>query len=205
MIGEKIGLLTVVSREHRDAKLGRMFMCRCDCGTEKLVPHSNLLTKNTKSCGCLKRRNSDLPFAGASRLREYQTWKHMLQRCYDESARGYVSYGARGVTVCDKWRNSFAEFLADMGTATTPKHTLDRIDSTKGYSPENCRWATMKEQQNNKTNNTLITFNGKTMNVKQWSEHLGISRANIHYRLKAKWPLEKVFSSGIFGPRGQPL
>lgn len=205
MIGERVGLLTVVSREHRDPKLGRMFKCRCDCGNEALVPHSNLLNWNTKSCGCLKRRKADLPFAGASRLREYQTWKHMLQRCHDPKTKSFGNYGAKGITVCERWRNSFADFLTDMGKAPTPKHTLDRIDTFAGYSPENCRWATMKEQQNNKTSNTLVTYNGMTMNVKQWSEYLGVSRANLHYRLKAGWPLEKVFSKGLFDVRGRPL
>ena len=129
----------------------------------------------------------------------------MLQRCYDPSNKSFGVYGAKGITVCDRWKTSFNNFLTDMGRATTAKHTLDRIDSAKGYSRENCRWATMKEQQNNRGNNTLITFQGQTMNVKQWSEHLGISRANIHYRLKVGWPLEKVFSASLFDPRGRPL
>jgi hypothetical protein len=129
----------------------------------------------------------------------------MKRRCGDPSNKSFHRYGGRGIKVCEAWERSFSVFLADMGYRPTEKHTLDRIDVNGDYTPENCRWATMKEQQNNRTNNTLVTFDGLTMNVKQWSEYLGISHANIQYRLKAGWPLVKVFSKGLFDPKGRPL
>lgn len=205
MIGTVVGLLTVVEKKHRDERLGRMFLCRCDCGAELLVPHSNLLTKNTKSCGCLKLRKNDLPFKGASRLREYQIWKHMLARCYDEKSKSYQHYGAKGVRVCDDWKVSFSAFLQDMGLRPSLEHTLDRIDTTLGYSAANCRWATMKVQQNNKRSNHLVTFQGKTMNLTQWAEHLGVNKHNLAYRVRSGWPLEKAFSSGVFDSHGRPV
>lgn len=195
MIGKRIGLLTVVTRLNRDQKLGQLFLCRCDCGNEKVVPHSNLLTENTRSCGCLRRRRSKIPFAGASELREYNVWRHMRDRCLNPKAKAYPAYGGRGVILCDAWRDSFSAFLADMGPAPSRQHTIDRIDNYKGYEPGNCRWADWHTQQNNKRNSRMIELDGVTKTLAQWSDLFGVKRQTAFNRFKRGVRPELIFST----------
>jgi hypothetical protein len=101
---------------------------------------------------------------------EYRTWVGMKARCYKPSSAAYYKYGARGITVCERWQ-TFENFLADMGPKPTPKHTLDRIDGSKGYSPDNCRWASHTEQQRNLKNNVYLEYNGKSMIAADWAAH----------------------------------
>jgi hypothetical protein len=95
----------------------------------------------------------------------------------------------KGITVCERWL-SFEAFFADMGPKPTPQHTIDRIDNTRGYSPDNCRWATHKEQANNKTNNRTVTYEGITQTLMAWAEQLGVDEARIRWRLNRGWPVE---------------
>lgn len=132
----------------------------------------------------------------------YDTWANMIQRCHNKKCSGYKKYGAKGILVCPEW-HTFENFYEDMGDMPSLKHTIDRIDSTKGYSPDNCRWATMKEQQNNRTNNRLITFNGKTKTLAQWSELTGICRSVISYRLKKDWTIERALTEKTVKGRNQ--
>jgi hypothetical protein len=120
----------------------------------------------------------------------------MITRCENPKSIEYEVYGGRGITVCDRWRISFENFLADMGDRPTPKHTIDRIDNAIGYCPENCRWATMKEQQRNRRNNRLISFDGKTATLAEWAEISGNSSDIISWRIKQGWNLR----SAIFEP-----
>jgi len=99
---------------------------------------------------------------------EYISWIGMFQRCNNPNDRGYSNYGGRGIKVCDRWFQSFENFLADMGKKPTPSHTIDRIDNDGNYTPENCRWATMQEQCRNRRNNRRITFQGKTLCIIEW-------------------------------------
>lgn len=124
----------------------------------------------------------------------YNIWRGMLKRCYDTRAVGYTSYGGQGVTVCDRWRKSFRDFIADMGPRPTNRHQIDRKDSTGNYEPNNCRWATSKENQNNRRNNLLVTFQGKTQTAALWSDELGLSRPVVYDRLSKGMPLEQVFN-----------
>lgn len=121
--------------------------------------------------------------------KEYHTWAGMKVR-----VREYPTYIAKGIKVCDRWLESFDNFFKDMGKAPSRKHTLDRIDNNGNYCPENCRWATTKEQNNNYSQNRVIEFNGKTMNVTQWAEFLGISRHRIYQRLNKGWSVEKALT-----------
>lgn len=131
---------------------------------------------------------------GASHTGLYNRYKSMLNRCHNPSNPSYARYGAKGVTVCDRWRESFQSFYEDMG-APPDGYTLDRIDNSKGYSPDNCRWATVKQQSENSSRPRVISFNGKTMNVSQWAKHLGINTATLIERLD-KWPIEDALSHG---------
>lgn len=128
-------------------------------------------------------------FKGTHRLsksKEFRAWQAMLNRCYNHKYKYFHRYGGRGLTVCDRWRNSFENFLADMGIATSPCHTLDRIDNEGNYSPENCRWATWRTQLSNTSTVRWIEYNEKKMTLTGWAKDIGISISWLHSLLKKK-------------------
>ncbi len=148
--------------------------------------------------GDCKRIKREIGVLKAQFPAEYTAWKSAKARCTQPVRKDYWRYGGRGIIVCDRWFHHFDAFLADLGPMPTPAHTLDRIDNTGHYEPGNCRWATQQEQQRNRSNNRRLTFNGRTMLVVEWSEHLGILRATLSNRLNAlQWPLERALSSTV--------
>lgn len=128
----------------------------------------------------------------SSQSRTYTTYQNMLGRCHRVSHDKYPKYGAVGITVCERWRESFANFLADMGERPEGK-TIDRIDGKLGYFKENCKWSSPKEQQRNLANNVYVTFKGATKLVGEWSAELGIP--TLAWRIRKGWPVEKAFST----------
>lgn len=118
----------------------------------------------------------------SKKIPEYGVWANMKSRCSNPNDYRYHCYGAKGIVVCDEWINNFSQFLEDMGNRPTKEYSLDRIDSTKNYCKENCKWSTEKEQQNNRTNNRLITFGGKTQTASQWAEELSINYNSLRTR-----------------------
>lgn len=151
-IGKIFGRLTVIEFNGRNKHNNLLFLCKCSCGKIISVMGCKLRDGNTKSCGCLnkyivKKVNSK---HGDSFSVEYKTWCRMKNRCYNKNNPKYKYYGGRGITVCDRWLNSYENFLEDMGRKTTTKHTLDRINVNGNYEPSNCKWSTWKEQANNK-------------------------------------------------------
>jgi len=132
-----------------------------------------------------------------SRTPTHQCWSDLKQRCYNTNCKKYPIYGGRGIKVCDRWLESFSNFLEDMGEK--PKgFTLDRVDNNGDYSKENCRWATPKEQALNRRTNRLITFNGQTKTITEWAHELGIFHNGLSKRLKTM-PLEKALSKDYYG------
>jgi hypothetical protein len=120
----------------------------------------------------------------------------MLTRCYNPNTHNYHRYGGRGIEVCDRWKNSFNNFYDDMIQKYNNKLTLDRIDINGNYCKENCRWATVKEQNNNTSTNHRLTYNGETLNIGQWEERLGLKQGRIHNRMnKHGWSLEKALTT----------
>ncbi|MHA2033291.1 MAG: hypothetical protein ACW99Q_28300, partial [Candidatus Kariarchaeaceae archaeon] len=167
LTGQKFGRLTVVKRVLPNTTCGNSrWLCQCDCGNQKIICGASLRNNNTKSCGCLHRElvlqrtiKKNTTHGCASRhqqSKEYQTWISMIQRCTNINNPRYQNYGDRGIQVCARWRNSFENFLADMGPKPSDKHSIDRINNDDDYEPSNCRWATRQEQANNKRNNHII-------------------------------------------------
>lgn len=123
----------------------------------------------------------------------HYAWTNMIARCTNPKRPDYRYYGARGIFVCDRWLNSFAAFLADMGERPSAGHSIDRIDNAKGYGPENCRWATKDQQMQNTRGTRLITFGGETMGLNAWARRLGLNKESLRVRL-LKWPIERAFT-----------
>lgn len=169
----------------------------CDCGVTKTVRVGNLSSGSTKSCGCLSREKSSerATTHGQCETLTYSRWCAMNERCNGYKERDRKQYTDRGISVCGEWLD-FENFKRDMGDPPTPHHSLDRIDNDAGYSKENCRWATMEEQQNNRSCNVFIEHGGKRQTVAQWSRELGVCRKALMYRVKHGWSAEMALSMG---------
>ncbi len=169
--------------------------CLCDCGSSTLVAGDNLRNKITESCGCLQKErtsNANTKHGRSQKTREYEIWGSMRKRCNNSNSEDYPLYGGRGIKVCDRW-NSFENFIADMGLCPE-KHSIDRIDVNKNYSPENCRWATATQQARNKRNNRWIDVDGVVKTMIEWSELSGVHRTCIGKRLRRGWvPAQAVW------------
>jgi hypothetical protein len=122
---------------------------------------------------------------------ENNSYSGMMNRCYNINDPRYADYGGRGIVVCDSWKEGFLYFLEDMGKRPSREYTLERIDNSKSYSKENCKWATITEQNNNTRKSRLITYNNKTQSLSAWAKELGLSTAKVHYRWSWNIPLDK--------------
>jgi hypothetical protein len=161
------------------------WQCKCDCGNTTTVRAGDLMSGKTQSCGCFgkeKRLEANVSH-GMSHNSTYSSWKAMKKRCNNPNEIDYKYYGGRGVIVCTRWKNSFENFYSDMGEK--PKGlTLERIDNNKGYSPENCYWATRSQQSRNTRTNRMIIYRGKKQCVADWADEIGINYHALYGRLR---------------------
>jgi hypothetical protein len=198
LTGQRFVRLLVIKRAPNNGKQTNWF-CICDCENIVNVWANNLRNGHTKSCGCLTREKSAercflrLTTHGMTKTKTFRAWISMIQRCYNPNNKRYMDYGGRGILVCDRWVNSFENFLEDIGELTTGE-TLDRKDNDGNYSQENCRLISNKEQQSNRRNNVYLLFNGQNKTVAQWSKYTGISDSTLRGRLKKGWPIEKALT-----------
>lgn len=183
LIGQRFGMLVVAELVGSHGKTWR-WRCICDCGADKIATTVNLLSGSPSSCGCeFHRKIHGYTVLADGEHPLYRTWCKMKERCYNPRHDAYRFYGAIGITVCDRWRHDFVTFLADVGDRPTPKHSLDRIDGSKGYEPGNCRWATQTEQCRNRKDTRFVTYLGQKMSLAEAAERSGLPYSTIKNRL----------------------
>lgn len=177
-----------------------VWLCRCACGNSKESSGKLLRAGKLKSCGCLQpevvaKRNfkHGLCTRGNSHYL-YGTWRRMIQRCEDRGCSDYKKYGARGISVCERWRKSFSDFLRDVGERPDGM-TLDRKDTNGNYSPDNFRWATPRQQANNTRRNHIIKFSGFKRTMSEWESETGIPQRVIWYRWSIGWSPRKILTT----------
>lgn len=193
LAGKKFGKLTVVKKSGNRKTGESIWECVCECGAVSHVTSSKLRKGRITTCGCGRGEAHGQAGSGI-----YRTWALMKRRCYNKRSREYPDYGGRGITVCERWRNSFSAFLADMGEKPSPSHSLDRYPNNDGnYEPTNCRWATILEQANNRRDNVTIEYDGKTMNAAEWSKATGIPQEMITKRLRRGWSTERALTQPL--------
>ena len=206
--GEKFGKLTLVS--NIDGSFDRFYSTKksifmCDCGNKHFATLNNVSRGIVTHCTeCSLRRKSNLHKThGHSECRKsenplgykcYYTWQAMKRRCYYSKDKRFSNYGGRGIKICDEWKNSYENFLNDMGLPPTSSHSIERIDNDSNYCKSNCKWILVEHQAKNKSNNRKITFNGVTMNLADWSRDTGIKRETIARRLNNGWSIEKALT-----------
>lgn len=171
LLGQKFNRLKVIGKNPVKAPDGRTrWICVCECGKQTSVSGSYLVNSNTKSCGCYRteRMSKAAVTHGMTDTSEYSTWVNIKQLCSDKTRK---NYGAKGIKVCDRWMNSFENFLEDMGMKPSPKHQLRRLDKSKDYTLENCKWISAGECKDSTPN--TVSSNAKTTGLSEWSKYFG--------------------------------
>lgn len=194
---------TVVQKTNR-TRYRRYALFKCSCGKEFESLIDSVKYGRTRSCGCMfiEQCSIRLPkpnikhgeSLNKQKSPEYSTWLRMKSRCKEES-NSKKWYFDKGIKVCKEWVNSFETFLQDMGRKPSKYHSIDRIDGNKGYYKENCRWATPEEQSNNKSDNVIITFNGRSQTISMWAKEIDIHHSTLVNRIRKNWPLEKALTT----------
>lgn len=189
LAGKKFGRLTAIEIAGTSKQHVAVWRCICDCGNEKLVERYCLTQGRVRSCGCLPRElnktGNNRRVHGMCGTRIYRIWKQMKTRCSNPNTDDWKDYGGRGITVCEEWQDNFQAFYEwAMANGYQDDLTIDRIDYDKGYSPDNCKWADITTQANNRHTNHLITINGTTKTCMEWIKDTGISKSTFYQRLR---------------------
>lgn len=201
LTGKKFGRLIAIKQVGKDKKGNYKWLCQCDCEKEKIILGFSLTGGRTKSCGCLnieiaRQRNTIHGHSRKGKItRTYRAWCHMIERCTKSDHRQYENYGGRGIKVCQRWLK-FKNFLEDMGECP-PGLSIDRTNNNDGYCKQNCRWATINQQNNNTRHNHMITFNNKTQTLTEWAKELKMSTQGLLKRFELGWPIEKALTRTV--------
>ena len=207
-VGKTYGKLKVLEPVGRSRKGKVIWRCQCDCGNICDVVGDNLRSGHTTSCGCSKEEANEITLSkradehyvihGQSDTELYHRWDMIVQRCTNPKCSVYGRYGGRGIAICEEWRHDFSAFrdwMVSQGWTDGCALTVDRIDNDGPYSPANCRLADRKTQMNNKSNNVVWTYDGRTMTMKQWSEYLGWTYSTLVHRRQRGWDVEDILST----------
>lgn len=213
LTGQKFGRLTVIKRVENDKYGTARWECKCVCGGKTITSTGHLKSGHTKSCGCYSKeiakekalKNKYFYKHGLFSDKNYIRLSHILnamkKRCYDVNNKSYFNYGKRGIVICDEWLNSesglFNFYNWAMQNGYKDNLSIDRIDNNGNYEPSNCRWATAKQQANNKRSNHLITYDGQTYNITEWAEKKNIKPRVLLDRIRRNWTIERAFNQPI--------
>lgn len=203
LIGMVFGRLTVIAeapdRVSESGRREKMVLCRCSCGNEVVKRIRVLKSGDTRSCGCLRselsaeRRRVPEKTNCSSYSRLRKIWNQMKQRCDNMNNKSYKNYGNKGIKVCDEWYDFKTFFDLALLNGYRDDLTIDRIDSTKNYCPDNCRWADRKTQNNNTSRNHLLTHNGKTQSIALWADEVNLPYSTLKSRIdKHGWDVERA-------------
>lgn len=202
LTGKRFGRLVVLKRDFSSEKKGVRWLCKCDCGNEKIILGQTLLRGKAKSCGCYRKECGNIQKFSTkhnkSHSKIYKTWQCMKSRCYDKNDKyHYKDYGGRGISICNEWLSDFMNFY---NWAITNGYkdglTIDRIDVNGNYEPNNCRWATKEEQANNRRKTQFITYNNETHTINEWCKILNLKKYVLRQRLKNYGITDKTFFKG---------
>lgn len=201
--GDVYGRLTIIKeaspKRYPSGDIKRRVRCQCSCGRITTANLNSLRTGHTSSCGCFASEQTSKSHTSHGRCGtpEYNTWKSMLDRCRNQNNQDWHYYGGRGITVASRWlgKEGFQNFYRDMGPRPSVGHSIDRIDTNKGYGPDNCRWATLIQQRRNQRNNRVIEFRGKKQCLIEWSIELGTKYKVLQERLADGWTVERAFTT----------
>ncbi len=202
-IGDVFGRWTVINNDYIIKNSHRCYLCRCSCDahTEKYVDEFNLKKGKSLSCGCLSKESARTRMkkhGKSHKSKLYNVWTSMRERCNCKTDTSYQRYGGRGISICKEWDDFqvFEEWAVKNGyDENAPKgtYTLDRINVNGNYEPNNCRWISLSEQSDNKTNTIWLTYNGKTQTLLQWSKELGMPSKLLRNRYYDRWPVDRIF------------
>lgn len=203
LTGRRFGRLVVQGRAPTEPGCDLRWECICDCGGTKTTVRGSLRAGHTRSCGCLQveagkktktHGHGRNPLYNGKMSPTYRSWASMKDRCRRKNGPDFHNYGGRGITVCDRWRGSFENFLADMGERPSQAHTLDRKEVNGNYEPSNCRWATYQQQNRNRRTNRLLEIDGETITITEASERFNIDRGTLSQRLGRGWDLQRALT-----------
>jgi len=198
LIGKTFWRWTVISDGAPGKNGEARSICVCTCGNTRLVWNQNLVTGKSRSCGCFSREQTSKTkkIHGMRHTPEYNVWSLMHRRCYSTTSHDYARWGARGITVDERW-HSFTNFYNDMGARPTAQHSIERKDNNGNYTPDNCVWALPTEQSRNRRSNRLITYNGVTLCLTDLAAVYGKTYGQVRDRLANGWGLEKALATPI--------